>query len=320
MLAVRAASRHPIARVAFSPCGRWLACAQPQTGVALHDRASGEVVRTLGNPRRGSYTSVLFLNGSGWIAASGPKGLEVLDVESGRVVYHANSSLSNLQLGVHGDAVLAGCSSMVLELFIPPRADGTSRRQHWSNRHVGYPAVAPDAAWAVGYRSGGNPTVVDLRAGRMAHALRHPARISVDVVPAGHLLPSAAFAPSAPRVALVDGATVTVFDLLPADPSPAGEDIPAPRPVEEPRFALAPPAGWPAGQPWRPAVALTPDGRKLLVKRPRERVQLWDIDAGTLDAEWSWRLEGITCLAVAPDGLTAVAGGRFGRVLTWDLD
>jgi hypothetical protein len=47
---------------------------------------------------------------------------------------------------------------------------------------------------------------------------------------------------------------------------------------------------------------------------------MWDVDSGALEADWNWRLEGITCLAVAPDGLTAIAGGRFGRVLTWDLE
>ena len=68
-----------------------------------------------------------------------------------------------------------------------------------------------------------------------------------------------------------------------------------------------------------PPVALTPDGRGLLVRRPKQRVQLWDVAGGTRLAEWGWRLEVVTCLAVAPDGLTAAAGGRFGRVVAWDL-
>ncbi|HEX4612581.1 MAG TPA: hypothetical protein VH092_30585, partial [Urbifossiella sp.] len=97
-------------------------------------------------------------------------------------------------------------------------------------------------------------------------------------------------------------------------------EVPAPREVVTSRFTLRPPDGWRSGQPWRPPFTLTPDGRKLLVRRPRQRVQMWDVDSGALEADWNWRLEGITCLAVAPDGLTAIAGGRFGRVLTWDLE
>ena len=113
---------------------------------------------------------------------------------------------------------------------------------------------------------------------------------------------------------------MTVFDLRPDPDPPEDGDVPAPLAVGEAGFVIPPPDGWPVGAAWRPPFALTPDGRGLLVRRPRERVQLWDLGAGAVAAEWGWRLEAVTCLAVAPDGLTAAAGGRYGRVLLWDLD
>ena len=84
-------------------------------------------------------------------------------------------------------------------------------------------------------------------------------------------------------------------------------------------FVLRPERASEAGN-WLPPFALLADGRGLLVKRPGNRVQLWDAPTGTLVNEWSWRLEWVTCVGVSADGLTAVAGGRFGRVLLWDLE
>jgi len=111
-----------------------------------------------------------------------------------------------------------------------------------------------------------------------------------------------------------DGADAT-------DPPGDARPARAPRPHVrlEPVFVLRPERAAEAGE-WLPPFALLADGRGLLVKRPRNRVQLWDAPTGTLVNEWSWRLEWVTCVAVCADGLTAVAGGRFGRVLLWDLE
>jgi len=71
---------------------------------------------------------------------------------------------------------------------------------------------------------------------------------------------------------------------------------------------------------WRPPVALTPDGRSLLTLGLRNRVQLWDLASCGLINEWGWCMDDIYSLAVSPDGLTAAAGGRFGKVTLWDLE
>lgn len=320
MHAVRTASRHPVCRLAFSPCGSWLAVAQPHHGITLHDRASGAVVRTVGSPRRPDYTSVTFFHSGERLAASGLKGLEVFDRATGNhVAASSHQPFTRLSLGGRGDQIRGGHPTFgVVSVLLTPASGGLLHHPYWYDPGVRCYRLAPDGGWAVGFREGGNPVAVDLSALRVAHTLQHPARVGWGT--ADRDFPATAFA-ATPRAAIGDGNTVVVFDLHPAgDGRLQGEsDIPAPYPVVLPVFTLPPPDRWPAGAPWQPPFALTPDGRQLMVLRPRQRVQMWDVDGGTLEAEWSWRLEGITCLAVAPDGLTAVAGGRFGRVLTWDL-
>jgi hypothetical protein len=319
MHAVRSTSGHPVHRVAFSPCGGWFAAAQPHHGVTLHDRATGAAVRTFGNARRPDYASLAFLRDGAWVAAAGSKGLEVCAGATGERVHASTWFYGGPAAGVHGDVILSGGPLSVVEVLIPPQADGTDRREYLTVPEVSYYALAEAGPWAVGFREGANPVAIDLAVRRDGLSMTHPVRLDRIDAMTGRNIPAAVFAPAAPRVAILDGKTVTVFDLA-AGPEPAAGGVPPPRLVDAPRFILPPPDEWKAGEPWRPPLAFTPDGRGLLVKRPRERVQLWNVDAGTLAAEWSWRLEGITCLAVAPDGLTAVAGGRFGRVLTWDLE
>ncbi len=320
MHAVRTASGHLVCRVAFSPWGSWLAVAQPHFGVTLVDRASGEVVRTVGSARHGPYTVLAFLP-DGRLAAGGSKGLVVYDPESGAVLSrHSRSGLNRSILAARGDLVLAGGPHGVVELLFPATPEDIDRRPFWFQSGVAYTVPCPAGDFAVGFRADANPVAVDLAAKRVAHALDHPKRLDEISAVFGERLPTLAFAAVAPRVGIGDGATTTVFDLSPAqgDESPA-EPIPAPLSLTRAAYTLPPPDGWPADRQWQPPFALTPDGHGLLVKRPRERVQLWDVDAGALAAEWSWRLDGITCLAVAPDGLTAVAGARRGRLVMWDL-
>lgn len=322
MHAARTPSPHPVVRVAFSPCGRWLAAAQPHHGVTLYDRATGDVGWTFGNTRRADYSALGFLRHSTWLAAGGSNGLEVFDVTTGAVVISKSPRrLLVPRIACLGDMILATIPYDIVELVIP-HTDRLEFRSYWSRgRHepvrFSHCEIAPNGEWAVAYRGPGNPVALDMVSRREAHTLSISHREWVEVR-TDRPQSGAEFA-AVPRVAISTGKVLKVFNLAPAGETDYVGEIPAPRPVERAAFTLPPPDGWPGDQPWRPPFALTPDGRGLLVKRPRERVQLWAVDAGTLAAEWSWRLDGITCLAVAPDGLTAVAGARHGRVLTWDL-
>jgi WD40 repeat protein len=82
------------------------------------------------------------------------------------------------------------------------------------------------------------------------------------------------------------------------------------------------------------AVAFTPTGKHLLTGAATGTIRLWPVPERLLpdisgdgpvwfdhpEAEYDWGFGPVTTLAVAPDGLTAAAGGIDGRVVVWDLD
>lgn len=319
MNALRTASGHPVTHVAFSPDGAFFATAQPHTGITLHDRSTGEPVRTVGSHRAATYSSLVFLDGAERVAASSSRGVEAFDVATGdaligRLPY---ALVYSCRLAARGEKLLAISAGTLIEIELPA-VTHPGWRTVWDEQPVH--TLSPDGRWVVGFRVRAGPILIDLAAGKSVAALIHPARNG----PYRNTWPTAgvavAFAAGTPAFAVCDGKTVEVFA---SEPEPDGGDpaaIPRPRPVLRPVFRLGPPEEWPAGVPWLPPVVLTPDGRGLLVRRPKQRVQLWDVRAGRLVTTWSWRLEAVTSLAVAPDGLTAIAGGRFGRVVAWDLE
>jgi WD40 repeat protein len=64
---------------------------------------------------------------------------------------------------------------------------------------------------------------------------------------------------------------------------------------------------------WVWAVSITPDGRFVVSGSWDNTVKVWDFDSG--DAIATFDTEGeVNCCAVAPDGVTMVAGGRSDRV------
>jgi WD40 repeat protein len=67
------------------------------------------------------------------------------------------------------------------------------------------------------------------------------------------------------------------------------------------------------------SVAYTPNGRNVLSAGADGLVKIWDARTRALRRTFDWQLGDIGCVAVAPDGLTAAAGG-IGVIMLWDLD
>jgi hypothetical protein len=82
----------------------------------------------------------------------------------------------------------------------------------------------------------------------------------------------------------------------------------------EPLFTLA-------GHPKQVnAVALTPDGNRLLTASHDGAIRTWDASTGEPGPAFDWQIGAVTAVAFAPDGLTCAAAGLNGKVVVWDVD
>jgi WD40 repeat protein len=342
MLAIQVRSTHPVSHVAFSPDGTTFAVGQPHTGVTLCDRASGQALTTMSVSRAGELTSVVFCDGGRKLAASFYKGFYVFEVATGAALARQSGyTLSNAVLATSAGGLLAVNYRGLREVQLPQAPHepirSLSRPLTTRSARVG---LSPCGRWVFGVYERIGPSLTSTVTGKFAATIEHPYRNRNNY----HDRVAVAFAADGSRLAVCDGNDVVVYDTPTETPdeddelaSVQGAGLPvAPKPrlLLEPVFRIGPPEDFrPAARPrldfvdevtppnprWYPPVAFTPDGRRLLVRRPRNRVQLWDVATASCAAEWSWRIE-VTCLAVAPDGLTAVAGGRFGRAVAWDME
>jgi WD40 repeat protein len=68
------------------------------------------------------------------------------------------------------------------------------------------------------------------------------------------------------------------------------------------------------------AVALTPDGKRILTASHDGTIRVWNADTGEALKAFDWQIGAITAVAFAPDGLTCAAVGLNGNVVVWDAD
>jgi DNA-binding beta-propeller fold protein YncE len=68
------------------------------------------------------------------------------------------------------------------------------------------------------------------------------------------------------------------------------------------------------------AVAVTPDGSKLLTASHDGSIRAWDAATGEPGTAFDWKIGAVTALAFSPDGLTCAAAGLSGNVVVWDAD
>lgn len=70
-----------------------------------------------------------------------------------------------------------------------------------------------------------------------------------------------------------------------------------------------------------PDVVVSADGRRFVARAFRSKlVYAGDAHTGELFGPWDWKVGQVNDLAIAPDGLTAAAGGSNKKVVVWDLE
>jgi WD40 repeat protein len=108
------------------------------------------------------------------------------------------------------------------------------------------------------------------------------------------------YSPDSRWLAVTDGAEVTMYELGSGQPVRAGS---LHNPTQGPgRF-----------------MAFSPDSKYLLTGARDRVVRLWDVESRNLLEAWDWGVGQATCVAFAPDGMTAAVGGNR-QVVVWDLD
>jgi len=315
--------RHPMARVAYTPDSLAVVTAQPHTGVFVRDRFSGATIREFPIPNVAEYDELAVSPCGRFLGIRHAKGFEIFSLQSsgGERVHRSWGvtafSLANGTIRVINRLVDA---NHVMEWVLPLAAGvtGPEARPPVDITSGGTViAMSPDGRGAVAVRQRGKPQLVELTTGQTVAELNFTLRRT----PAG-ITGFAVFSPNVGAVALGNGEKIAVFDLSEFDWTTVREKPRQLHPVcelDRPDPAAGGTVKDRKAEHWLPPLAFTPDGRHFLTLGLRERVQLFDAKSGGVAEQWGWRMEDVTCLAVAPDGLTACAGGRRGRLTVWDL-
>ena len=67
------------------------------------------------------------------------------------------------------------------------------------------------------------------------------------------------------------------------------------------------------------AVAVTPDGRRLVTGGDDHAIKVWDRASGRLERTLNGHLDSVRAVAITPDGRRIISGGTYDVVRVWDL-
>src|SRR5262245_45737464 len=172
MLSIQTASPHPVTHIVFSPSGGTFAVAQPNSGITICDRVSGQPTATLTVPRAGQFTSVVFCDGGAKLAMSSHKGVHLFDTATGQALGRRGSvALSNGMLAVRGTELIGVTSGHVWDIPVEGAAWPVSRLLRSQATVV---AVSPCGQWGFGVYGHVRPSLLNLGTGRVAFAVKHP--------------------------------------------------------------------------------------------------------------------------------------------------
>jgi len=308
---------HPMARVTYTPDSLAVVTAQPHTGVFVRDRFTGATVREFPIPNVAEYHQLVVSPCGHHIGVRHAKGFDNYPMTDARTdppilthhviafALHDGRAFAATRYGSVATWALNPTHGVAFHSPITLATSGTVI------------AMSPDGRGAVAVRQRGKPQLVELTSGQTVAELNFTLRRTTDGITG-----FAVFSPNVAALALGNGEKIAVFDLSEFDWATVPEKPRQLHPVcelERPDPTAGGTVKDRAAEHWLPPLAFTPDGRHVVTLGLRERVQLFDAKSGGVAEQWGWRMEDVTCLAVAPDGLTACAGGRRGRLTVWDL-
>ena len=296
----------PVRRVSLSGCGRWLGVVRDgrpdRGGCDLWDRTTGTLAVTAG--RRRCRDAVVHPSGGtlvGWGGEAG--GFQVLSTADPRGPWASTG----------GDPVAAAALSADGRRLVGVGDPGTDR---WL---AGWDAAGglPRRLWRVTLPAWWRESLFLAPAGELVAVAGvgegYAARRTVQLRFAadGELVAAADLPDDVGLGGLLDDGTAVAWDVG-TDPGRVGR-----LDLERGDWRADPP---PAAVPDLGVPAVSPDGRHLLAPAGAGVVLL---DVGTLAVVRTYTVPAAgtpTCVAFAPDGLTAACGTSAGEVVVWDID
>lgn len=333
-----------IVDLALSPDGLTLAVAHRNHGVALYDPFDGRVKFE----QRGYFSQLTFRPDGQWLLATNPSVcLVAMDrlsqpakfLQNSRIVFHAD---------FRGDDQLRELSYIARVLQLPGEAvyaDAQAAPVAVAEHPLG---SAPDArtAFAWGLGPGDTALVVEFEGMARPLALDYAARRPLALVDSPEVAvrnwEAARFRPYGDWFALTTNRELAIYnwsDLATLVPPPQEqrrrglfqalrETLIGPSsatiyerrygslPTLRPRFRVPPDR--PSADPL--PVAFLPNGRGFLCRGANAAIELRDLTTGQVQQSWQFQRAWPRVLAVAPDGLTAMAAVKGGGVTFWDLE
>ena len=318
--------RHRVSAVAITPDGTQAISASADQTFKVWDLRTGQELRTLRGHSHRVSAVVITPDGQHVISISDDQTLKVWDLRTSQELYtlrghnHRVSAVAITPDGTQAISASADQTFKVWDLRTGQELRTLRDHSHW----VRAIAITPDGQQVVSTSADQTLKVWDLHTGQELHTLHgHSHRISaIAITPDG-----------TQAVSVSDDQTLKVWDLH------TGQElytlhghshwVSAVAITPDGQQAISASADqtlkvWDllSGQElrtlhghnhWVRAVAITPDGRQLVSASVDQTLKVWDFHSGRTLATFSADAPILAC-AVAPDGVTMVAGDSAGKV------
>lgn len=277
----------------FSADGRWLLSGSADKTARLWDVARRQVALVCkGHDRQ--VNGVGFANGAQTlVTGSWDNSVRFWDAHTGKKLktLKGDTSYNHLTVAADGRTVAAAGShdenpNEVIELFDGHTFErrGTLGQHGWE---IGVLTFSADGNWLASGSADNSARVWDRASGEQVASVRRRAWIQ-----------GLAFSPDSQLLAVATGRAVGLHAV------PSGQRLHFLNQHNNTVYAAA----------------FTPSGHHLLTAGDDEYVNCWEVATGRLLRAIRWKVGSLHALAVAPDGMTAVAGSADGRIVLWDLD